>query len=376
VRHPFSSTRTAVATACAVVLVAAGVVSAVVVTSGGHHAPKQVAAPPTTTTTTTVPPTTTTAPHRKKRLLRKDVIVAPLTGLPASKKVAHQPAVVVKVDNVAAALPQYGINQADVVYEELVEGGLTRLAAVFQSDYPARVEPVRSGRLTDEGIADDLNHPVLAYSGTNGIFQPQLAAQPVEDVTADSHPNLFIRDNSRPAPHNYYANVAALAATDKPSNPPSSSFFTFRRAGTALEGAGAAPATGLTVPFPAADIQWTWSAKQHAWLRTQNGLADADASGVRMGATNVVVQFVPYITSAYATGEGLSAPTPIPEGEMTGKGTVWVLSGDRIVKGTWTRSSLTATTVFKDSKGKVIKLAPGRTWIELAPTGTAATVSS
>jgi hypothetical protein len=237
------------------------------------------------------------------------------------------------------------------------------------------VEPVRSGRLTDEGIADDLNHPVLAYSGTNAIFQPQLAAQPVQDVTASSNPNLFIRDNSRPAPHNYYANVAALAATDKPARPPSSSFFTFRKAGTRLRGAAVAAATRISIPFPAADIQWTWSAKQKLWLRTQDGAADLDASGARMAATNVIVQFIPYVTSAYATGEGLSEPTPIPKGEMTGKGTAWVLSGDAIVKGRWSRSSLTSPTVFKDAKGRIIRLAPGRTWIELAPTGTSVPVT-
>ena len=119
---------------------------------------------------------------------------------------------VVKIDNVDAARPQSGINQADVVYEEEVEGGLTRLAAVFQSQYPAVVGPVRSGRLTDEGIADDLNHPVFAYSGTNAIFLPILRSQPVTDVDDDNHPGLFYRSNLNVAPHNLYANVASLAA--------------------------------------------------------------------------------------------------------------------------------------------------------------------
>ena len=102
---------------------------------------------------------------------------------------------VVKIDNVDAARPQTGPNQADVVYEEEVEGGLTRLAAVFQSQYPAVVGPVRSGRLTDEAIADDLNHPVFAYSGTNAIFLPILRSQPLTDVDDDNHPNLFYRSN-------------------------------------------------------------------------------------------------------------------------------------------------------------------------------------
>jgi hypothetical protein len=303
-------------------------------------------------------------------------VVAPLTGLRVSAKVAAQPAVVVKIDNIAPALPQSGVNQADVVYEELVEGGLTRLAAIFQSQYPARVEPIRSGRLTDEGIADDLDHPVLAYSGTNGIFQPVLAAQPVQDVTATSYPALFIRDPAREEPHNLYASVAALAATDKPARPPSSRFLAFHPAGQRFRGAGVARATGVSIPFPAASIQWAWDAKSKLWLRTQDGAADLDSTGAQLSATNVIVQFVPYVTSAYASGEGNAVPVPIPKGNLVGKGTAWVLSGGAIVKGTWSRRSLTSLTVFKDSAGKMINVAPGRTWIELAPVGTSVPVSS
>jgi hypothetical protein len=301
--------------------------------------------------------------------------VAPLTGLPVSAQVAAHPAVVVKIDNIVEALPQAGVNQADVVYEELVEGGLTRLAAVFQSQYPARVEPVRSGRLTDEGIADDLNHPVLAYSGTNGIFQPILAAQPVQDVTGTSYPSLFIRDPAREEPHNLYTSAAALALTDKPARPPSSRFLSFHPAGQRFRGAGVARATGVSIPFPAASIQWSWDAKSRLWLRTQDGAADVDSTGARLSATNVIIQFIPYVTSAYASGEGNSVPAPIPKGEMVGKGTAWVLSGGAIVKGTWSRHSLTTLTVFKDAAGKLIKVAPGRTWIELAPAGTRVPVS-
>ena len=108
---------------------------------------------------------------------------------------------VVKIDNVDAARPQTGVNQADVVYEELVEGGLTRLAAVFQSQYPTVVGPVRSGRLTDEGIADDLNHPVFAYSGHQRHLPARSSAsQPVTDVDDGNRPDLFWRSNLAAAP--------------------------------------------------------------------------------------------------------------------------------------------------------------------------------
>jgi hypothetical protein len=352
--------------------VAAAAVSLVTLGLSGcgshHHHVATPASTTSTTSTTTVPPTTTTTAP-------KPAPTAPLTGLAASTAAMARPAVVVKIDNVAGALPQTGINEADVVYEEMVEGGLTRLAAVFQSQQPTTVGPVRSGRLTDEGIADDLNHPVLAYSGTNGIFQPILDQQPVTNVNDDNHPSLFVRNPNRPEPHNLYASVAALAATDSPSAPPSSTFFSFRSPGQALSGPGLAPASAVSIPFPAAQAQWTWSPSEGVWLRTQNGVADVDTSGVRFNATNVIVQFVPYITSGYATGEGLAAPEPIPEGELVGSGVAWVLSGGAIIKGSWSRASLTTPTVYKDAAGNVIKLGRGRTWIELPPAGTAVTVT-
>jgi hypothetical protein len=327
---------------------------------------------PTTTTSTTVATTTTTRPAAHRR---PGPIVAPLTGLPATRAVADQPAVVVKIDNVQAALPQTGPNQADVVYEEMVEGGLTRLAAVYQSHDADPVGPVRSGRLTDEGIADDLIHPVLAYAGANALFQPQLAAQPLSDVDDDTNPDLFVRDNARAEPHNLYTDIAGLAALDKTHAPPNA-LWKFRPSGSRFTGAGVKPLATATISFPAARVQWTWSAKQQLWLRTQNGAGDFDAGGAQLSASNVIIQYVPYITSAIVTGEGAGADgSPIPEGELVGSGTAWYLSGGAVVKGTWSRSSLTAQTVYRDSVGTRIRLQPGRTWVELPSVGAATTLT-
>jgi hypothetical protein len=302
-------------------------------------------------------------------------LVAPLTGLPTDEAVTHRPAVVIKIDNLQAALPQTGPNQADVVYEEMVEGGLTRLAVVFQSIYPDPVGPVRSGRLTDEGIADDLNHPVLAYAGANTLFQPQLAAQPLTDVDDDTNPDLFVRNYTREAPHNLYSDIAGLAATDTTSAPPKA-LWAFRPAGSAFAGAGVTKAATVSITFPAASVEWKWSASIHKWLRTQNGVADVDTHGRQLTARNVIVQWIPYITSAIVTGEGAGADGgPIPEGEFVGHGFAWYLSGGAIVKGTWSRASPTARTVYKDAKGHPIKLQPGRTWVELPEVGSAVTTT-
>ncbi len=335
---------------------------------GSRRAPNPPAAAPTTSAptraTTPLAPTTTRPPPP----------LAPLTGLlqPHTSQL-HAPAVVVKVDNIDAARPQTGVNQADVVYEELVEGGLTRLAAVFQSQYPAVVGPVRSGRLTDAAIADDLNHPVFAYSGTNAGFLPVLRSQPVTDVDGGNRPDLFWRSNLAAAPDNLYASVVSLAGASTTHAPPGP-LLSFLTAGATFGGPGAAPAGRININFAATSVTWDWSDSLRAWVRSQNGSPDVDRSGVQLNAANVIVQFVPYVTSGMATGEGLP-PAPIPTGQLVGRGTAWYLSAGRIMRGTWYRAALTGPTRFAGASGAPVRLTPGRTWVELVPVGTLPTTA-
>jgi hypothetical protein len=254
----------------------------------------------------------------------------------------------------------------------VVEGGLTRLAAVFQSQYPTMVGPVRSGRLTDSAIVDDLQHPVFAYAGTNAIFLPILRSQPITDVDDDNHPNLFWRTSLAPMPHNLYTNISALAAASTTDTPPAP-LFHYRSSTSPFNGPGVAVAGHLGINFQSAAVAWEYDAHAGRWLRTQNGTPDVDRSGVRLSANNIVVQFVPYTVSGYATGEG-GPPAPIPEGQLLGTGQAWYLSGGRIVKGTWARTSLTSPTAWRDAAGHPVELSPGHTWVELVPVGTVPTV--
>ena len=330
---------------------------------GGHH---RVATPPTTLPPPPTIATTTTRP--------KPAPTAPLTGMPQpNAKQLQAPAVVVKIDNIDAARPQTGVNSADIVYEEMVEGGLTRLAAVFQSHYPDVVGPVRSGRLTDEAIADDLNHPVLAYSGTNAIFLPLLEAQPVTSANDNDHPELFYRAGPNAAPHNLYSSVLSLAGVSSTHAPPAP-LFHYRSHTAPFAGAGARTASQISIGFPNALVGWTYDTKAGVWLRWQNGTPDLDSENHELNASNVVVMFVNYFTSAWATGEG-GPPAPIPEGVLTGSGEAWFLSGGRMVKGTWNRPGLTTRATYLDAANHAVLLAPGRTWIELVPTGNVPTVT-
>jgi hypothetical protein len=327
---------------------------------GGHQKAGPQSAGQATTTSTTVPSTTTTAPAP---------VVYPLTGLPAPNRAATRlPALVVKIDNVAPALPQSGVGSADVVYEEQVESGLTRLAAVFQSTPAQVLGPVRSGRTTDIAIVDDLNRPLFAFSGANARFLTEIRAAPIVDVDGEKDPGAYYRMGPHVIPHNLYTSTAALYALAGGAGHGPPALFTYRAAGSPVTAAGAHPASAVAVSWPSASASWQWRAGVGQWARTQNGSPDVDAAGHQMQAANVVVQAVTYVTDGYATGEGLP-PTPIPKGQLVGSGPAWIFTGGQEVAGRWQRSDLASVTTFSDRAGHPVALAPGRTWVELVPAG-------
>jgi len=298
--------------------------------------------------------------------------VAPLTGLPQPDAAAvNQVAIVVKIDNVDEARPQAGLNGADVVFEEQVEGQLTRLLAIFQSSLPTQVGPVRSTRTTDIDIVSALNHPLYAYSGGNKNYVAQLDASPVVDVGAAKYAApYYLYNGPHPSPHDLYADVAALLKLAPAGSGPPPPLFTYRAAHQAVTGAGARPVTHVDLSFGMATAAWDWNATAQLWERSQNGTPDVLQNGQQIAASNVILQVVPYVPDGYATGEGVNPPPAIPKGETVGTGTALVFTAGMVIAANWSKASPTAVTVYTDSLGHPILLTPGTTWVELAPTGT------
>src|SRR5438552_12390738 len=135
---------------------------------------------------------------------------SPLTGLPMDIVGSKRPVLVVKIDNAPKARPQIGLNQADVVFEEGVEGGITRFAALFHSEESKPVGPVRSARSTDIKIVSAFHHPLFAYSGANALFQQYVAEAPLVDVGVDKYPDRYHRDNGRSSPYNLFSDTETL----------------------------------------------------------------------------------------------------------------------------------------------------------------------
>src|ERR687897_646256 len=211
------------------------------------------------------------------------VRLLPLLGTPG--EVPQRAALGVKIDNTEPGRPQTGLAQADVVFEEMVEGGLPRLLAVFHSQDPESLGPVRSARSTDLFILAELGRPLFAWSGANPTFAAAVEAADLVDVGVGATPDGYRREPDRLAPYNLYAASdllrEAVADDDSASIPPPA-IFSYRAAGTALAGPGVEPVTGFRTTGSGAlsiEIAWEWDAASASWVRDQDGTPHVDRDG-------------------------------------------------------------------------------------------------
>jgi len=325
-----------------VVLVAAAVI--VVVT---RH--KNTVTPTTSTTTTQAIP------------------IAPLTGLPDPGGAAlKRPALTVKIENTPEALPQWGIDQADVVYEEIVNGGITRLAAIFNSQAPAKIGPIRSVRPTDTQVVWPLGG-IFAYSGGAPYAIASIETVPglklVDEDVADET-NAMYRDPDLYAPHNLFGVGSALFAIGGTPAPPPA-LFTYRSAGEKVKGTKVA---SFVVPFPSIyPVTWTWDPTSQSWDRTLFGKADVTGTGVRESPKNVVVMDVDYVN-----GIG----TLNSYADLQGSGTADIFTDGKEITGTWSRGASKSDVItYQNAKGASIDLTPGQTWVEILDDGATLSVT-
>ena len=313
------------------------------------------AAPATTEEVAEPVPTTTAAPE----------FTAQFTGLAILAELTR-PAAVVKIDNHPRALPQWGINRADVVYEEIVEARLTRFAAIFHSQNADMVGPVRSARTGDFALLSNLNRPIFVNSGANAYTSRALRRVDAVNIT-DGGANakgVFERSRAKSAPHNLVTDTARIyaAAADGGGGPPN--FLRFREEGQPV--IGGQSVRGVDIDFGQIEASYRWDPLLSGWARTQNGRDHTDFESVRVAPENVIVQFVSYGQSP--------ANRATPEPRLTGSGDAWIFTNGLVVQGSWERLSERDLTVFRSSNGTVVALTPGRTWIALARANSAVLV--
>jgi hypothetical protein len=324
----------------------------------GSSDPAPAAASSAPTSTTPPPPPPPPPP-----------VLWPLTGL-ESGQVPPRPALAVKIENSVEARPQTGLNAADVVWEEVVEGGITRYVAVYHSTLPPEIGPVRSIRPMDPAIAAPL-HGLFAFSGGQRPFVDAVAAAGLQVVSHDAGAAGFHRISSRSAPHNVYADPAALLAQADPAHqaPPAPQFD---------HAEGGTPPTAVSAGTPAAAVRltlsrsshpvWTWSPPDGRWVRAEGSTPAVEADGTPMRATNVVVLRVDIVNTAATDAAGNS----VPETVLVGAGDALVATGGSTVPGRWTKNAVGDRLFLAGPDGNPVRLAPGNTWVELVPNGSGA----
>ncbi|MCX3058599.1 DUF3048 domain-containing protein [Streptomyces beihaiensis] len=279
---------------------------------------------------------------------------SPSSGAPGANVLA------VKIDNVGAARPQTGLQDADIVYAEQVEGGLSRLMAVFGADRPAVVGPVRSARETDLELLRQFDRPTFAYSGAQHKLLPLIAAAPLRAVPpGKAADGAYFRGGDRPPPHNLYLRPRKLAGTAGGSGAGAAAGFRF----AARVPAGGTPVTEETVRFPAARFGFVWSARRHRWLVSMDGHPATLTGGSRLAAATVVVQYVDVEPSRFH--DKLGSTTPLSH--TVGSGRALVLRDGRSFDARWDRRAATDGTTFTAADtGKPLPFAPGQVWVVLA----------
>jgi hypothetical protein len=301
----------------------------------------------------------------------------PLSGMPANGADTTVRPLYVKVDNNPSARPHYGIAKADQVYEWLVEGLTTRLAAVFQSQAPDVIGSVRSARMTDRPILPSLG-AAFVYSGGG---PEELMAIHYDEAVGHRYVDIAptygwgYRVEFRHAPYNYFTTYAALknAVAEAPDGDqpaliaPWSFLETATGDPTAGGFTGSVPATSITIPYRAGfAVGYTYNAATRTYGRAQDGVREVDgATGQAIAARDVVV----ILTEVHFTTDFGLDPAGNPKLDMTLTGTgQGVVFRDGLRQDvTWTRPDIVDAFTFRSASGEVVQLSPGQPWIHIVP---------
>ncbi|MEO5920826.1 MAG: DUF3048 domain-containing protein [Pseudolysinimonas sp.] len=285
-------------------------------------------------------------------------VLAPLTGIAVQGGTVLGPSLAAKIDNHVDARPQVGLEHSDLVFEELVEGGLTRYVGVWQSDVPGEIGPIRSIRPMDPDIISPLGG-IVAYSGGQLRFVQAMKDTGVYNAIhgqADTEAVMY-RTNDKEAPHNVLVRAPELIALHADLVPPGQQFAFAPDAVSSTAAREGAPTATIALRFGAPSTpSWNSDPATGRFVRFQAGVADLDTVGGQLSAANVIVLRVP-----------IGNDGGVPKTLLIGTGEAWVSSAGATVHATWSKASRTDSIRLIDDTGTVVRLAPGNSWIELVP---------
>ncbi len=273
--------------------------------------------------------------------------IAPLTGLPVDEDdpLFTRPALVVKTDNAPQARPQAGLDVADVVFEEPVEG-ITRFLAVYHSIDPVLVGPIRSARGIDANTVRPL-HALFAISG--GVAGFVRTAREASQVLFTQGTPGYFRDRNRPGTNNLFANSGELW-TQAVDNTPPQPLFSFLDPGSTFDGDAV---SGIGIHNLDSFSQWLWDARTKTWLRALNNTPHVTIGDAQIAFENVIIQYI----------------NP-RRGVETGEGDAVVFVDGQMITGRWIKPAPDQPTRFVTAFGVDIALSRGQTWVNFVPIGT------
>lgn len=305
------------------------------------------------------------AGEKKEQASAREPRACPLTGERFPPDInALRAAVAVKVENSREARPQSGLEDADLVYEQIVEGGITRFMAIYHCGNSKKAGPVRSARFDDAKLALPFTR-ILAYSGSNGIVEKELKRQGLVRLNELNAGDAFFRvPPGTLETHNLFVNVAEVRARapERARKPPPQGLFEFGSLEGKLEDS-ARRVRSVTVKFnPSNAITWRW--KGGVWKRWEGGEPFLSKSGRQIAVPNVLLQQVEVNNSKQLVDV---AGNPSPHITLVGRGKAWLLRDGRAIKGTWKTTKAGAAPTFTTKDGERFRFDRGPIWVELVP---------
>ncbi len=299
-----------------------------------------------------------------------------LTGLPGPDNAQLLPVVVVKIENDPIVRPQTGLDRADLIFEELVEGGATRFAVAYQSDIPDEVGPVRSVRHVDVAIVEPMADVFVFSGGAKRTMRFVGRKLPTTiSVVREGAPGM----NRKPgiaAPHNIFLDTKKMLAAVAEHDTPCTGFFVRPDPKpTSLATASASPSPSLAalvsksvssveVTFSTfAGPNWSWNSTAKLWLRSEGLKPFNNKDGSQFGTNNLVIIEVREIDAGYKGQTGGYVPRTV----LTGSGRAWVLSDGKALEVSWNKPRVDAQMELTDTNGNPFTMPTGRTWVELLP---------
>ncbi len=280
-----------------------------------------------------------------------------ISGLPGG----DGPVLVVKIDDTRQAHPQIGLEDADIIYIEQVEGGLTRLAAIFSSTIPTHIGPVRSARISDIELLEQYGNVAFAYSGAQKKMRPVIEAANLEDLGAQKQSStIYTTDPNRIQPY------AMVLRADLLMQQVAEKILPIAESKNMGWEFGDAPDGGVEIKsahlsWPASSYDAHWSQEEERWLLDHSGEPNIAESGKRLGPATLVIQLVSITDSIYRDKVGGVTPFSATVGEGRG----YILRDGKAFEAIWSRENASSGTTWRTPNGEEIAFADGQIWVAL-----------